>query len=522
MVKIVDENMINSRKIIFVPAFLAFIIAMLLCFKFSYPISWDIYYHIHMANLYLNNGLVFWDYYTVAPSGRLIMYPPLFHLFLGCFSRILNLNVIATSWIAQPVFSFFLISVITYAAYKLSNKDVKVAVLTAFMAMMSFATFNRSVICTPATLAIAFSILACLYYYESYNEHDFKKVIFSSLSFAIICNLHMATAIITMGVLGLYTLYILLSRQINWRYLLAYILIALIFATPWWMYVFVNYGLVFNSIAGGHLRIDEFLIKYYGLIPTLFTLIGFFVLAKKRDNKSIFLIIWSLSIVILSQVYLIGINTVSIRIFEVSAYPLILIAGIGVSFFFEKINSTKLKNTLTILFILYSVFSCMAYVDSYTPVLLDDNDYNATILPDEFHLVFDPVGSILKPSIISDRYGNESLAHSRYELSRYLIANNISGLIVSEDAIMDTVMVSQTNVSVVYGGFTESIPEYVVDPVHIVKGWATNEELNKLNVSYLLVKKNTSVPSYATVEYENDGYKLCKVNVVGQKDEKTI
>ena len=158
----------------------------------------------------------------------------------------------------------------------------------------------------------------------------------------------------------------------------------------------------------------------------------------------------------------------------------------------------------------------MAYVDSYTPVLLDENDYNTTILPDEFHLVFDPVGSILKPSIISDRYGNESLAHSRYDMTQYLIAKDISGLTVSEDAIMDTVLVSHTNVSVVYGGFTESIPDYVVDPVHIVKGWATNEELDNLDVSYLLVKKNTSIPAYATLEYENDDYKLCKVNVGGQ------
>ena len=320
MVNIVNENIVNSRKILFVPAFLAFIIAILLCFKFSYPISWDIYYHIHMSNLYLNNGLVFWDYSTVAPSGRLIMYPPLFHLLLGFFSSIFNINVITTSWIAQPVFSFFMISVITYAAYKLSKGNVKVAVFTAFIAMMSFATFNRSVICTPATLAIAFSILACLYYYESYELHDFRKIIFSALAFAIICNLHMATAIITMGVIGLYTVYLLLSRQIIWKYLFAYIIIALIFATPWWMYIFVNYELVFNSIAGGHLRIDEFLIKYYGLIPTLFTIIGFYVLAKKIDNKSIFLMSWSLSIVLLSQVYLIGINTLSLTFSKTKAF----------------------------------------------------------------------------------------------------------------------------------------------------------------------------------------------------------
>jgi hypothetical protein len=161
--------------------------------------------------------------------------------------------------------------------------------------------------------------------------------------------------------------------------------------------------------------------------------------------------------------------------------------------------------------ILYSIFASVAYVDSYTPDLLDDDDCNETVLPDAFHMVFDPIGSILRPSIISDRYGSSMLAHSRYDMTRYMIKNNISGIVVSQDAIMDTIIVSSTNASVIYGGFTESIPEYVVDPVHIVNSQASLGELDELGIRYLLIRKDTPIATYAEVEYENDDYKLCRI-----------
>ena len=63
----------NNKKLILLPATITCIISLLLVYKFTFPISWDVYYHIHMANLYMTNGLVFWDYSTVAPHGRLII-----------------------------------------------------------------------------------------------------------------------------------------------------------------------------------------------------------------------------------------------------------------------------------------------------------------------------------------------------------------------------------------------------------------------------------------------------------------
>jgi hypothetical protein len=504
-------NSTLDRKLIIIPVLISFLVALLLLYKFSYPISWDVYYHIHMAELYLNNGLVFWDYQTVAPTGRLIMYPPLFHFILGFFAKLFNISVFDASLIAQPLFAFILMFAITFVAYRLSDDNVMVDLCTGFIAMMSFATFNRAVICTPATLAIACMMFCLLFYYEAFKEDNLRKILYSAIFFALVSNLHMATAIITLGVLGLYSLYLIISCKVNWRYIIVYVILAVLLSAPWWLYISLNYQMVFNSIAGSYLRIDEFLIKYYGIIPSLFTFAGFYSLYRNWSDKTVFLGIWSLSIVALSQVPILGVDTVSIRLFEVSAYPLILIAGIGVYEVLNRISKVNLRYLVLALVILYSIFASVAYVDSYTPDLLDDDDCNETVLPDAFHMVFDPIGSILRPSIISDRYGSSMLAHSRYDMTRYMIKNNISGIVVSQDAIMDTIIVSSTNASVIYGGFTESIPEYVVDPVHIVNSQASLGELDELGIRYLLIRKDTPIATYAEVEYENDDYKLCRI-----------
>ena len=152
-----------DKKVLFIPAIISFIVVLLLLYKYTYPISWDVYYHVHMANLYLENGLVFWDYQTVAPQGRLIMYPPLFHLILAEFSSVLNITPMELARLLQPFFSFYLVGVITYVAYKLSDEFT--GFVTGLIAMLCFVTFNRSVICTPATIAMGLSMLSCLFLY---------------------------------------------------------------------------------------------------------------------------------------------------------------------------------------------------------------------------------------------------------------------------------------------------------------------------------------------------------------------
>ena len=91
------------------------------------------------------------------------------------------------------------------------------------------------------------------------------------------------------------------------------------------------------------------------------------------------------------------------------------------------------------------------------------------------------------------------------------MAHSNKSLVVSEDSIMDSIIVSTSRSPVVYGGFTESIPLYVVDPVHIVQNHSTSSELSDLNVGYILLRQNTPIPIYAQLEYNNTNYKICSI-----------
>ena len=500
----------DDKKLLILPALMSFILSLILLYKYTFPISWDVYYHIHMMDLYIQNGLVFWDYSTVAPKGRLIMYPPLFHLIFAFLSKLLNIEPVQLCRLVQPLFSFYLIGIITYVSYKLT--DTKTAVLTGFLSMFCFITFNRSVICTPATIAIGLSMLSALFVYEATEEKSLKYLILSALSLALIWNLHMATAILTCGVVGLYSLIQLFKRKMTWKFVIYYVLTVLLLGMPWWIYIASNYTLVFNSLAGSNLLITGFFFKYYGIIATLLLLIGYYILIRQKTQKAYFLLIWTVSLILVSQLNIFGFNIVSIRILEVASYPMILVSGIALSYIYEHyLKTDRIKNIFIVLFVILTVTTTFMYVDSYTPDVLAENDYTNTLVDKNIHRIVTPVTASFKPTVISSRYANVSLAHDRYDIMTEFMKINTTGIVVSEDAIMDTIIVSTSRSPVVYGGFTESIPEYVTDPVHIVKGWSNREELSKLKVDYILLKQGTPIPYYCEMTYENDAYKICRI-----------
>ncbi len=500
----------DDKKLLVLPALMSFILSLLLLYKFTFPISWDVYYHIHMIDLYIQNGLVFWDYATVAPKGRLIMYPPLFHLCMGFISKTLNINPVELCRGIQPFFSFYLISTITYVSYKLT--DTKTAVLTGFLSMFCFITFNRSVICTPATIAIGLFLLSILFVYKAVTDNSMKSLVLSAVFLSLIWNLHMATALLTCGVVGLYCLIQLLRRKMSPKFVPVYIMIVLALGMPWWIYIATNYGLVFNSLPGNNMLITDFFFKYYGIINTLLLITGYYIIIKEKNQKSTFLIIASLSLIMLSQLGLLGFNIVPIRILEVASYVLIIISGIALSYIYENyLPDIKTKNVFCVIFIILAVTTTFLYVDSYTPDVLSDNDYNTTLVDENIHRTVNPITSRFKPTVISSRYANSSLAHDRYDIMQWFITNKSSSMVVCEDAIMDTIIVSTSTTPVVYGGFTETIPEYVTDPVHIIKGWSSIDELSGLNVGHILLRHNTPVPYYAEVVHENSEYKICKI-----------
>ncbi|MBC7111074.1 MAG: hypothetical protein H5T35_02460, partial [Methanothermobacter sp.] len=105
--------------LIILPALCAFALALIPTFKYTVPLTWDIYYHIHNAALYMGKGIVFWDPLTSAPHGRPIYYPPLFHIMMLFLSKITGLGFFTVSRFMQPVFAFLIVLSFSYVSGKL-------------------------------------------------------------------------------------------------------------------------------------------------------------------------------------------------------------------------------------------------------------------------------------------------------------------------------------------------------------------------------------------------------------------
>ena len=108
-----------ERLLVVLPAVFAFLFALVPSLKYSIPLPWDIYYHIHNAMIYMDHGTVFWDPITCAPHGRPIYYPPLFHMLLLLIVKITGISLFTVSRFIQPVMAFMIILSFSYVAERL-------------------------------------------------------------------------------------------------------------------------------------------------------------------------------------------------------------------------------------------------------------------------------------------------------------------------------------------------------------------------------------------------------------------
>jgi len=85
---------LKNIKYFFIPISLIAILALCETYplynRFSYPLSWDIWYHMRIVeNFY--NGFFTFDPVSFGPEGRIHTYPPLFHILLLGLYKILIL-----------------------------------------------------------------------------------------------------------------------------------------------------------------------------------------------------------------------------------------------------------------------------------------------------------------------------------------------------------------------------------------------------------------------------------------------
>lgn len=70
----------DNRFLMFIPSLMVFLLALSLTPRYQWPFGWDIFYHIHLAKIYMSHGLTLHDPLYNAPKANIINYPPIFHI----------------------------------------------------------------------------------------------------------------------------------------------------------------------------------------------------------------------------------------------------------------------------------------------------------------------------------------------------------------------------------------------------------------------------------------------------------
>lgn len=108
----------NPVFFLLIPALAAFFIALVPTLKYQWPLSWDIFYHVHIVKLYLEHGLTIWDPLTCSPYGRTIGYPPLFHFLIASLSIIFKTDPFFVVRLLQPFVAMLMVFSISFLAYR--------------------------------------------------------------------------------------------------------------------------------------------------------------------------------------------------------------------------------------------------------------------------------------------------------------------------------------------------------------------------------------------------------------------
>lgn len=527
-----------------IPAVMAFLIVLIPTLKFQWPLSWDIYYHIHLAQLYLEYGFTYFDPLTVAPLGRPIAYPPVFHFLLAGLSYVSGTDPFQVARYLQPALAMALVLSITYVTCRLFGfiSGISAGIITIF----SLITINRGFFASPGTLSLILMPLVLYAYYQANEDGNFKFLLVSAVLCGVVFLTHSLTAFMILVVMFTFAAVMkLLKRSFNPKYLAIFLTITVVMALLWWGPLYILYHPQFNIFPGYPLPISEYYIRYLGIIPTLLATIGGLSLLKKGENKGIFILIWSLSTLILSRAYLIGVDLIPIRVLEVASYPLIIMAGYGLAATLDvlekrlnknnrsknrnnqnethqKINSSKspiknlkkhIKLTVLILLSVFTLISGAVFADSYTPNLISQDDLHSDyIFPESVHILFNPLDYIFKFQVIADRFGDLTLAQNREGVVDWFKYNGERNKTVySVDSYMDTIIVSTTRMKVMKGGYSESIPLPVFKRNMDDVGSLNREQLLKDNIKYLLLRNGMTIPPYAREVYRNGNYVICVV-----------
>ncbi len=480
-----------EKSVIFlllIPALVAFFIALIPTLKYQWPLSWDIYYHIHLAQLYMEHGFTLWDSLTYAPFGRPIYYPPLFHYLLATLAVVLKVDLFQISRYLQPIFAFVLVLSFTYVGKKLYN--IRVGLLAGFLLFFTM-IFHRAMLPLPETLASVLLPLGVYFYYRALDEDNKKYILLSGICSGLMFLTHNLTALIMVGVVLFFTLFLKLrGDKLNYKLLGAFLGVTLLIVSVWLIPLMIQYGYIFHNPQSSLLNPLSYLIIMRNTLELpvmflallwIFSLIinGFYKNCFRKCARSDILVIsWMFFIILLSNIYLMGIPILSDRILNFAVFPAVVMAALGLEYIRSAISGknpiySKIYTICIVFIIIIAVISASSSAMSTKPMV------------------------------------NES----QLDLAQWFNANgDKKSVVMSLTEGIDPVIVSISRQPVSTGGYQPGMVQ-MLDRRLYYNGTYSKEDLIRDKIGYFVEESPIVHQGNFTLVYQNKDYKVWRVDI---------
>jgi asparagine N-glycosylation enzyme membrane subunit Stt3 len=347
-----------NKFIWIIPAITVFFIVLIPTLKYSWPLSWDIVYHVQYAQIYAHYGFVLNDPLLNAPSGQNIGYPPLFHLLIAGLGTVLKIDFFQVARFLQPVLAMLMVLSVSYVTKKFYGK---IAGISAGFIMLSSYLLTRMVLPIPENFALIFLPLAVYLYYRSIKEENLKYALTAGVIFIITVLIHpLAPQIIFLIITEFTILALLLNRNLaalkNYGAFLIFLIILLIVGSvtllslkPSFFFSLMHQGLtlissVTNLSYNQPMNTLSYL-KNIGSLVIIFAIVGGLFALKKIEKAHIFILVWILTMFLLSKSYWFGINIITYRILIYLIIPLSILGGFGVSQLYYKFKEYNIVSS---------------------------------------------------------------------------------------------------------------------------------------------------------------------------------
>lgn len=457
--QILEESSFK-KFIVSLPAVLAFALALIPTIKYDWPLSWDIYYHIHNMKLY-SEGIFFWDNLTAAPYGRPIFYPPLFHLLLLSIVKILNISPFLAARLMQPFLALFGVFSFSYVSKKFYGNIM--GFLTGLFIIMS-PLFHRMMVPIPESMAVIFLPILVYFYYLAIEKAEDKYAIVAGFLWGLVLLTHLLSALIILSVITVATIVLKIKGEKNLKGYWIITIIGLITSSLWLIPLLIKYGFVFRSPPTQTLPFKSYL-QFIGPIPFFLALIGFINILWDREKKDIIILSWFVSVTFISVIYIFGINVITERIIYFNLFAVAVLASLSI----KALKFEKKKYTLLLLIIMVlSLYNGYSTANSMTP-------------------------SISTPEVEVARWFKYHGDHER--------------VVVTADYHLDPIIVSISDQPVAGGGYAPGTVKSINRDKYI-SGNFKKEEMIREKIGYIVLKTNMSPPPYSRLVYMNKDFKI--------------